>query len=76
MNLAYKNTTNFTDKKVSKKQAMAILAKSDIKVSESEAEIILNFLYIAAKIHINSQDQTQSEELLEEMEPLDTYYDD
>jgi predicted amino acid-binding ACT domain protein len=40
---------NFIDKKTSVKQAMSILAKNGIQVNDTEASVILEFLYIIAK---------------------------
>ena len=40
---------NFTDKKVSVKQTIAILAKSGIEVDDNEAAVIIEFLYLMAK---------------------------
>jgi hypothetical protein len=41
----------FIDKKVSVKQAVAILTKNGIRVDENEASIILDFLYLMAKTY-------------------------
>lgn len=40
---------SFVDKKISTTQAIAILAKKDIKVDGDEAAVILDFLYLMAK---------------------------
>lgn len=40
---------NFTDKKVSVKRTIMILAKNGIKVDDKEATVILDFLYLMAK---------------------------
>lgn len=40
---------NFIDKKVSTKRAIAMLTKNGIQVSEDDANIILDFLYLVAK---------------------------
>lgn len=40
---------NFTDKKVSVKRAIAILAKNGIEVDNDEATVIVDFLYLMAK---------------------------
>ena len=40
---------NFTDKKVSVKQTIAILAKSGIEVDDNEAAVSIEFLYLMAK---------------------------
>ena len=42
---------NFTDKKVSIRRAIAILAKNRIEVNDEEATIIVGFLYLIAKNH-------------------------
>ena len=44
-------TTNFTDKKISVKRAMVILAKNDTQADNDEAAVILNFLYLIAKTY-------------------------
>jgi len=49
--------TNFTDRKISLKRAVAILAKNYIEVNDSEAAIILNFLYHIAQN--DNQDKVQ-----------------
>lgn len=40
---------NFIEKTISAKRAIAILAKSGIEVSDREADVILDFLYLIAK---------------------------
>jgi len=40
---------NFIDKKTSVKRAMSILAKNGIQVDDTEASVILEFLFIIAK---------------------------
>lgn len=40
---------NFIDKKVSVRQAIAILAKGGIEVDDNEAMVIVDFLYLMAK---------------------------
>jgi hypothetical protein len=72
MNLAYKDTQNFTDKKVSTKQAVTILAKNGIKVNEDEATVILNFLYLVAKLHCKPNNRSFRDDPLEEIEPYIT----
>jgi len=47
---------NFTDKKVSVKQAIAILAKSGIEIDDNEAMVAIEFLYLMAK-NQNSEDK-------------------
>lgn len=42
---------NFTDKKVSIRRAIAILAKNGIEVDDDEATVIVDFLYLMAKNH-------------------------
>lgn len=49
-NLIY-SSSNFTDKKISVKQAITILAKNDIEVDDNEAAVILSFLYLVAKTY-------------------------
>ncbi|MFA6060479.1 MAG: hypothetical protein WC756_19925 [Taibaiella sp.] len=51
MNNPIYRTSSFTDKKVSVKLTTTILAKSDIKVDDNEAVVILNFLYLMAKTY-------------------------
>lgn len=58
MNETIYKTTNFRDKKISVKHAIAMLAKNSIEVNEGEATLILDFLYhIAATFqkHINTK---------------------
>ena len=52
---------NFIDKKVSVKQAIAILAKSDIQVNEDEGSVILDFLYLMAKNYKKPEDHQNVE---------------
>lgn len=42
---------NFIDRKVSNTKAVVSLAKNGIEVNEEEVAVILNFLYLMAKIH-------------------------
>ena len=42
-------SSSFTDRKVSLKQAISILAKNNIEVNDMEAGIILDFLYLVAR---------------------------
>lgn len=51
---------NFTDKKVSVKRAMMILAKNNIEVDEEEATVILDFLYLMAKNHKKHREEKAS----------------
>jgi hypothetical protein len=46
---------SFTDKKISVKRAMSILAKNGIQVDDTEASVTLDFLYIIAKNHNKHQ---------------------
>ena len=43
------NGTNFTVRNISSKRAVQILAKNNIEVNDSEAAIILDFLYHIAQ---------------------------
>lgn len=61
MNPVYKNTQGFVEKKVSTKQAVAILEKNGIKAGEDEAAIILNFLYMIAKVHSKPKNEICTE---------------
>jgi len=54
---------SFIDKKVSDKRAIAILAKNGIQVSEEEADVILDFLYLVAK-NYNKLEERQGAESL------------
>ena len=42
---------DFVDRKVSNKQTIMLLDKKGIEVNEEDAAVILNFLYLMAKIH-------------------------
>ena len=42
---------NFTDKKVSVRRAITILAKNGVEVDDDEAMVIVDFLYLMAKNH-------------------------
>jgi len=42
---------NFTDKKVSVRRTITILAKNGIEVDDDEAMVIVDFLYLMAKNH-------------------------
>jgi hypothetical protein len=42
---------DFIDGKVSSRKAIALLARNGIEVNDEEAAVILNFLYLMAKIH-------------------------
>jgi len=46
---------NFTDKKVSVRRAITILAKNGIEVDDDEAMVIVDFLYLMAKNHIKEK---------------------
>ncbi|WP_140938550.1 PTS sugar transporter subunit IIBC [Sphingobacterium lumbrici] len=52
-----------TDKKVSDKRAIAILAKNGIQVNEEEADIILDFLYLVAKNYNKPNEDQEAESL-------------
>ncbi|MBD1434617.1 PTS sugar transporter subunit IIBC [Sphingobacterium sp. DN00404] len=54
---------SFIDKKVSDKRAIVILAKSGIQVSEEEANIILDFLYLVAKNYNKPEEDKEAESL-------------
>lgn len=40
---------NFVERKISTKQAISILSRKGIDVNETEADIILDFLYLVAR---------------------------
>lgn len=42
-------SSSFTDRKISLKRAISLLAKNNIEVSDSEAAVILDFLYLIAR---------------------------
>lgn len=42
---------DFIDRKVSSRKAIGLLARNGIEVNDEEAVVILNFLYLMAKIH-------------------------
>ncbi len=42
---------DFIDRKVSSGKAIGLLARNGIEVNDEEAAVILNFLYLMAKIH-------------------------
>lgn len=44
-------TPNFIDKRISPKKAVEILEQNDVQVSEEEAVVILDFLYVIAKTY-------------------------
>ena len=54
---------SFIDKKVSEKRAIAILGKNGIQVSEGEADIILDFLYLVAKNYNKPEEGQEAESL-------------
>jgi hypothetical protein len=56
---------NFIDRKISGGKAIALLARKDIDVSDEEAEEILNFLYLMAKIQ-NKKKVLRDAEILKE----------
>ncbi len=41
---------DFIDRKVSSKKAIALLARKNIQINDDEAEVILDFLYLMAKM--------------------------
>jgi hypothetical protein len=45
------DNTNFTFRNISLKQTVEVLAKNNIEVNDSEAAIILDFLYHIAQNH-------------------------
>jgi len=47
---------NFTERKISVKRAIVVLARNGINVDDSEAGIILDFLYLISKNYSESQD--------------------
>ncbi len=47
---------NFIERKISVKRAILILAKSGIEVDDSEASIILDFLYLIAKNYSKNEE--------------------
>ncbi|QNN42629.1 MULTISPECIES: PTS sugar transporter subunit IIBC [Pedobacter] len=47
---------NFTERKISVKRAIVVLAKNGIYVDDSEAGIILDFLYLISKNYSGNQD--------------------
>lgn len=56
---------NFIDRKISGAKAIALLAQNGIDVSDEEAEEILNFLYLMAKIQ-NKKKVFKDTEILKE----------
>lgn len=42
---------DFIDRKVSSRRAIALLARNHIEINDDEAAVILNFLYLMAKVH-------------------------
>ncbi len=52
---------NFIDKRVSAKQAIAILAKNGVQMDDNEANIILDFLYLIAKNYQQSEGDQSAE---------------
>lgn len=55
---------NFIDKKVSDKRAIPILAKNGIQVTEEEASVILDFLYLVAKSYNKPEKAQEAESLM------------
>ena len=54
---------SFIDKKISDKRAIVILAKNGIQLSEEEANIILDFLYLVAKNYNKPEEDQEAESL-------------
>lgn len=48
---------NFIDKRISGKKTITILAKNGIHVDDSEAAVILDFLYLMAKNHTKPDEE-------------------
>lgn len=48
---------NFIERKISVKRAISVLAKNGIKVNDSEASIILGFLYLIAKNYNKKEEE-------------------
>jgi len=48
----------FIDKRISPKKAVEILRQNDVQVSEEEAAVILDFLYVIAKTY-NRNEESQ-----------------
>ncbi|AXP79716.1 hypothetical protein CJ739_619 [Mariniflexile rhizosphaerae] len=53
----------FTDKKVSIKKAIIALAKNDIEINDTEAAVILDFLYFMSKNYNKPKDGKEVETL-------------
>lgn len=51
---------NFTDKKVSVRRAITILAKNGIEVVDDEANVIVDFLYLVGKNHTKEKVEKMS----------------
>ena len=49
MNKLLSDSVNYSDRKISLKRATAILTKSNVEVNDSEAAVILDFLYHIAQ---------------------------
>jgi len=49
--MRYKDVKPFSDRKVSTSQALRILRVNGIEVTQDQAVIILDFLYLIAKTH-------------------------
>lgn len=56
---------DFVDRKVSNKQTIMLLDKKGIEVNEEDAAVILNFLYLMAKIH-NKKNALMDRKILKE----------
>ena len=56
--------TNFTVRNISSKRAIQILAKNNIEINDSEAAIILDFLYQIAQNHNKQKAYNKIETLM------------
>jgi hypothetical protein len=56
--------TNFTVRNISSKRAVQFLAKNNIEINDSEAAIILGFLYQIAQNHNKHQAYNKIETLM------------
>jgi predicted amino acid-binding ACT domain protein len=51
---------NFTDKKVSVRRSITILAKNGVEVDDDEANVIMDFFYLMAKNHTKEKVEKMS----------------
>ena len=58
------NGTNFTVRNISSKRAVQILAKNNIEINDSEAAVILDFLYQIAQNHNKHEAYNKIETLM------------